>query len=260
MAVPDDTLDRLNWAERHLKLFQRQVGKALGGDSYVVKKGSGAKGEIYWELVLRKPFPERELGLIIGDVVHSLRSRLDHLLWDLAGSDPANRKIQFPICSGPDAFRNQAYRLGGLSDPARRLVRYLQPYRRRDPRDSGGLLALSDLDNMDKHRTIPVVLSALYKTDVRLRTSIDTEIEEGFTVGPLDLTPPGPFVIGITTIDPPDPKIKVEREFTFGVVFGDAAPEMVRLQDPLVVLPNLVGCVASVVHLFQRLEERAHPN
>jgi hypothetical protein len=55
-----------------------------------------------WEWIerfqIREPPPPR-LGVLLGDVLHNLRSALDHLMWQvtvLDGGTP-NRSTQFPI-------------------------------------------------------------------------------------------------------------------------------------------------------------------
>jgi len=110
---------------------------------------------------------------------------------------------------------------------------------------------------MDKHRTIPVVLSTLEQTDLPFVPSIDTQVEIGFSAGPLDLSPPGPFVLGRIALDPPDPHFKVKGEFALGLAFGDSAPPDVRFLDPIQVLTTATMCVSRVSALFDRLDERA---
>jgi hypothetical protein len=104
------------------------------------------------------------IPLLIGDCVHCLRQALDHLAYSLAivvnGSDPPVNweKTQFPITTSPDAFK------GGLPDKIGRkklmpdglyeALEGIQPYK--GP-NGGTLLILHGLDNVDKHRFVPVV-------------------------------------------------------------------------------------------------------
>ena len=80
-------------------------------------------------------------GVICGEIVHDLRSALDHLVYALTVHDRGRSYAQtaFPIfvdkgkCSrrkanGDPAWGSGLYRIRGLDTPGRRLVKGLQPY------------------------------------------------------------------------------------------------------------------------------------
>ena len=54
---------------------------------------------------IRQPevLPPARLGVVLGDVLHNLRSALDHLVWQLAmiGTGPKAPLNQFPIFNTP---------------------------------------------------------------------------------------------------------------------------------------------------------------
>jgi hypothetical protein len=94
--------------------------------------------------------------VIAGDVVHNLRSALDHVAWQLViinGGTPVEpgtgrRATQFPILRDPPKQLEVA---GGISAAALEVVREAQPYACSDWR--GRLLAaLQHISNTDKHR------------------------------------------------------------------------------------------------------------
>jgi hypothetical protein len=108
-------------------------------------------------------FPDVERwSIIIGDCVHCLRSTLDHLIYSIAinmsGSNPPpdERRLSYPI--GKDQF----WRLGVLQNDGEFMERFqeLQPDARPEWKGLRLLAVLPELDNVDKHRTLNVMVAA----------------------------------------------------------------------------------------------------
>jgi hypothetical protein len=135
---------------------------------------------------LKKPPPLR-FSVICGDIVHNLRSALDHLVWQLViaeGSEPGKWN-SFPIYTDSDAFtrdvrcRKKKRGPGPLAgiDPkgdAWAFIEELQPYNSRklgmDPTHHQ-LFVLHTLSNTDKHRTLHFQM--LFPDDVAIRRLVD---------------------------------------------------------------------------------------
>lgn len=107
--------------------------------------------------------PPRRWTLLLGDVIHNLRSCLDHVAHSLAvqnGAKPREAKrTQFPIYESEHQYRiNCAYKIEGVLHPsAVAAMLRLQPYcTPQDPR-APMLWILSQLDNTDKHRHLLVI-------------------------------------------------------------------------------------------------------
>ncbi|MGB8590209.1 MAG: hypothetical protein WA755_05465 [Candidatus Acidiferrales bacterium] len=109
-----------------------------------------------------------EWALMTGDVVHNLRSALDHLVCQLAilqgntVSSCKKNRLAFPACIDPVAFKRDARRIKNLIHPeAFALIEELQPYSA--AHSLGGsptasnLWILSELDIIDKHRIVLAV-------------------------------------------------------------------------------------------------------
>jgi hypothetical protein len=115
---------------------------------------------------IANPFPPL-WGVLLGDVVHDLRSALDHLAWTLYKrgntpnlSDKLERHVLFPISDDRVRYNDSLRRkLPGVRRADLKLVRKFQPYHA--PKRlllRHALFVLDELSRYDKHRTIqPVV-------------------------------------------------------------------------------------------------------
>jgi hypothetical protein len=96
-----------------------------------------------------------EVFAISGDIVHNLRSALDHLayqlVWANTGNEPTSRLIEFPIAKDFATYKSEKTRkVNGMRPEAIEAIDRLKPYK-------GGndfLWRIHELDNIDKHRTL----------------------------------------------------------------------------------------------------------
>jgi hypothetical protein len=171
---------KLRRAEEHLVHLRERVQGFVDGNAYGVEPDYDfyAGEVVVYGKALREP-PIAEWGVIIGDIVHNLRSALDHLVWQLTlinGRTPpaviprgkAGRKwrdIAFPIKLDPtptDASGNlipwsqtRPRELWGVGDNLAAHLESLQPFHSgQDPRNP--LWVLNELWNIDKHRHVPL--------------------------------------------------------------------------------------------------------
>jgi hypothetical protein len=200
--------------------------------------------ELVVSALVREPCP-LEWGVLVGEILHNLRSALDHLVWELViletGEAPKPRKpgsttkTGFPIFETPggyDGDRGERLMLHGVGAPARALIRSEQPFHTGEDVASP-LWHLHVLSNFDKHRTLHVTGASLHRLqliyppmppDVRIKIRI------------LESPEPGPIEHGTvlhrallsTTRHPLPPgerKVKVNN-FELGVAFDRASPEV----------------------------------
>ena len=98
-------------------------------------------------------------SVLAGEVIHHLRSSLDHLIYALIiqnGCSPS-KKSQFPICSTLKNFENARKRgvIDGVSVSAKKLITTLHPYTSPTPDDTV-FAVLNIYSNLDKHQ-LPVM-------------------------------------------------------------------------------------------------------
>lgn len=103
-------------------------------------------------------------SIFIGEIVHHLRSCLDHVAWSLATKNigvPSNR-IQFPICDTREKFEKAetSGTIKGVGRDAAALIRNVQPFMSSTPKNTP-LYLLHQLDIHDKHRLLIVIGGAV---------------------------------------------------------------------------------------------------
>lgn len=136
-------------------------------DLFILRvEGIEERPEILTVTVAAMPeYPVARWAVLIGDILHNLRSSLDHCAYQLvlSGADPSPLHLnesQFPLCDSLDAFGSAApRRLAGVSDRCLSIVRLNQPFQYNDLRLSP-LHHLRELSNRDKHRLLTPVVFA----------------------------------------------------------------------------------------------------
>jgi len=111
-------------------------------------------------------------SVLAGEIIHHLRSSLDHIAWTLTNSSyktPANESaITFPVSrnrpSTKDEIKSFERKIGGVKPQwAVDLIKKLQPYEATDPVDDP-LLIVHDMDRIAKHRELPLVIASVVMT------------------------------------------------------------------------------------------------
>jgi len=167
-------------ADEHLKALNNEVAAFLQTHPYeIVTTEDISAGSLCAQVIYRHA-PSDLLLMLIGDVLHNLRSALDHLAWSLAGPH-ANRLTEFPIFL--DKTRFHAVSRQGIPDrgsglekmhdiplPAQTAIESVQPYQKVHglPEHREPLWLLHQLSIEDKHRTLNLVAAGVdARLDVR---------------------------------------------------------------------------------------------
>lgn len=162
-------------AEGHLEATRQLVEPDADGRSRI--------HQVLWSR--REPVPAI-IGLLVGEVAHSIRCALDHLAFALAQAGAAlsgvtlspdhERNVQFPVCDSDAQFWKAARRrLPFVEDRLIEWIRCRQPYNAMKVIPNQHPLSIvSRLDNVDKHRRINVVSDAL----VMFRDNWDSGLPE----------------------------------------------------------------------------------
>lgn len=224
----DGVRAKIGRAEEHLKVAAELADVVRDGHSVIRKKGydpnfTPASPE-YVSLFLKLRQPREDFVLIVGDCVHNLRTSLDHLVWQLVllnGGTPTTSNM-FPICDTHGAWVGQLKRdrLCGVSLRAKTLIEGLQPY---VSATNAPLWVLSELENIDKHRTLLSASAMLIGQRVTFvepdgRVGIEATVAGGLERDGAHLLG---FDFGATDIGTGD-DMEVQLEGTAYVAFEDA--------------------------------------
>ncbi len=150
-------------ASATIALLDEETQAFLASPIFPVTTELQNEGTSYVFLVgATQPVPER-FSVLIGEIVHQLRSSLDHLFAALIlqNGRPVDHKDSFPIFDSVQRYK-RACSLGMLdkvSATARAIIEKAQPcFASSTPLDTI-LCAVRDLNNADKHRMLVVLNS-----------------------------------------------------------------------------------------------------
>src|SRR6059036_102474 len=115
--------------------------------------------------------------LLAGEAIQNLRAALDHLVFEKSGN---NRRTQFPIFTDHCEFQVLGKRyMKGVPEPVRAFIEEAQPYRFMPEHAAQHPLAqLSALSNLDKHRVLATVVSAVTREAVGKPSGVELTWEE----------------------------------------------------------------------------------
>lgn len=223
----------------------------------IVVTHDAATGKHHVTIAPPPPAPTR-WSVVFGEMLHDLRSALDHLTWQLVilNKKRPTRSTQFPILSKPDVERFAA-QVQGIRDDHLAAIMSLQPYETQTNRPTR-LELLATLSNMDKHRT-PHAGLALLKPVERgsLRITFDKgtavrNIQGAGRIRPL-LTAETEIMSFV--VSPTTSVVEVELNTTLSmeVAFGLRGQPI-----PLTRTVELVDEVERVLHIFEPAFDAAH--
>ncbi len=106
------------------------------------------------------------LSVLAGEIIHQLRSCLDHVVWIFSSDEYRERcpkKIEFPVFEEEPVDKNKIHSYQGAvkgitNSKVLNLIERLQPYNAPDPVESP-ILIVHNLDIVDKHREVLLVNS-----------------------------------------------------------------------------------------------------
>jgi hypothetical protein len=142
-------------------------------------------------------------GVIIGDVIHNLRSSLDSLVWELTikhSGDPIDpnanqwRNVQFPIVTEANKWSPQESKcLWGIQPSLKPYFEHLQPFHAgQNAAPNEPFVILQSLSNIDKHRHIHFVSYFIGLDDLQFKSP--HPVPDEFKV--IEKRFPGPFIDG----------------------------------------------------------------
>lgn len=162
-SVPDLFVPKIERAEFHIRGLDKEVTPLMDLYSESVWRQVESEGAEYsFYLGAVPPMPTQWIPAV-GDVLHNLRSSLDHLAWMLA-KKPSEGTV-FPILDKPGSSK-PVYLVGGVKKPETLdLINEVQPYQRWETAEDAWndeLWLLHRLNIIDKHRRLLLAVVAVH--------------------------------------------------------------------------------------------------
>ena len=187
-----------------------------------------------------REIPQR-FGVIAGEIVHHLRSSLDHVAWLLSEETYRQTKetaIGFPIFTEQptrkDEIKNYSRKVNGIkSGSALKLIESVQPYHAVIPMDDP-LALVHELDRIDKHQNLVLVVASM-----DMRISYPLALTQSLAIGGLGMDEDA-FVKYFES--------KVQMQISNQIAFAKFGSG--RNQNVIPALTVLVSAVRDVVELF----------
>ncbi len=224
-AKLDRAQETANELDQHTRAFF-----ALDPQPFRIEMRKDADGCVFTWRVYETHSPPLKLAVLAGECIHHLRTTLDHIVCALvaARGNSVQSRHKFPMCYDKSKFDEavKGRSLEGISGHAVSLVEASQPFA--DFEKNAILGAIHDYDNIDKHRLLPLMQSAVAFEEIAMHfRGLDPTVPEGaeiqfatsVEVRPLcRLTADGEDVLSLTT-GRHHPNLYPEAEFANFLAF-----------------------------------------
>ena len=199
-------------AFEHPKTLQRELPAGYKKSGPYAVRFTPVDPQTGWSEMVLVPNPRKpRFGVIVGDIVHNLRSALDYLVTVLADSSSADptKKRQFPIFLKQTEYRGSVATLTkarpeGVLDGIKHglgLIEQLQPYHTQPNPRSDPLFLVHRFSNADKHREIAATVSIpVGEIDIRFN---GYKVEDDHIAEIFNWTPDQEMVIHRMRFEPP---------------------------------------------------------
>jgi hypothetical protein len=252
---------KLRRADTHFKAIEHEVTQFLSSNPYrFIGEYDSSKGQLVAK-ARQVVHPDTDFwATLIGDCVHNLRSALDHLAHQLLAIQGGTPKIgrggtAFPIYDtsvGPKGGPRTVHITGdpgSVSGPILTFVEGVQPYNRVNDPNGHPLWILSELDNMDKHRSLTTAAGALSGFSIGIGNMGDINLYfdfVGFT-GPFDETTE--LARWKATVTGPNPHVDMYPSGPIDVLF-DATAGLAAGRPVLSTLTELRDYVTNIIEIL----------
>lgn len=254
-ALRDGPFRKVDWAKHHGESYGKMLHDWAATHPIEIRKQVNRDSGAHRWLAYFRSQPPPEVGLALGDIVHNLRSALDHLVFLLvkANGQAPGRVNAFPIYTDPDKFWNLRQ---SRRDPLRNVsakwaeeIARWQPFAMSpDAPGDDSLAVLSMLDNIDKHRNLILTAGCVSNHFDSLRWSITPSIGGGLghEIQTRPVYEDGAVLLHIWPIPPQPIEANIDPESQFALRIAVDIGE----SQPMLLPEHLVIPVEEVLEAF----------
>jgi hypothetical protein len=240
---------KLKRADENIINLQAEIDGFFKGCKYPVipnRNDERLQEALKYYRELRVPL---RFSVLAGEIVHHLRSSLDHIVWTLTDKSyktPENESaIAFPILRDRPVTKREIAsfdrKIGGVKHSwAVNLIKKFQPYEAADPLDDP-LLIVHDMDRLTKHRELPLVITSVVVTVTSNSAELHAAIW-AYTQG-RKLSPREDALVTLAVQQQPNPRLNV------------AFPQFGKRKTQTIV-PSLVQLLNHVVSVSEGFADR----
>jgi hypothetical protein len=164
VTVPEGVAAKLRRAQTHFEGLRVEVDAFLNAEPppyRIVTADDPHSGDRIYRMEIVQAPPAIDWAVVVGDVIHNLRSGLDHLAHVLCRANVPTKEppsgTEFPIFVDEERFNSAnrgggLYKIRGMTEDAQEAIRQFQPYLHGDAAKSQSLWLLQEMSNIDKHR------------------------------------------------------------------------------------------------------------
>ncbi|HVJ76958.1 MAG TPA: hypothetical protein VM620_03940 [Hyphomicrobium sp.] len=252
---------KIERADECVKNLNLEIRRFLGSDPkpYLVIKELENEARDYIFKIRRINEPPDRFAVLAGEIIHHLRSSLDHLFCALVERAGNTVKIghSFPICASKKEFR-KACEKGAIKDiraSAAKIITRIQPCNASPtPRDTI-LSAVREMNNTDKHQLLLVTTATAevgQNIDIlSVGQDIAGDIPAIIRFGPsriIEITEDDKEFWRIS-LDTPTPGFEADADVAVAVAFRDCG--LAKLIDLTKVLPGMVAAITHTINEFR---------
>jgi hypothetical protein len=218
---------KIQRADEHIKNLNAEITAFLNGDAYrvITERDADARQTTF---SIAGPEPPLRFGVIAGEIVHQLRSSLDHLIRALVieNNQPPTDRHQFPIFTTLEKYEAaiKGGRIQGVSGSADAKIQALQPYNDPNTVDAHALRVLQDLNNTDKHRLLIVMTAVASLGEITIDADHDVaDVRLSEPYWPLRPTEHGTKAFTIS-FGQPEPGVHMTGKPSIQIAFDEFGP------------------------------------
>lgn len=263
----DGIIAKIDRADEHINILNAEIGSFIRDNYGIASKPDDDPSQSIISVV--GPEPPLRFAVITGEIVHQLRSSLNHLvcqLFTVNTKRSAGRDLQFPICDTCSLYKRACRRgqIEGISATAADLIEGCQPYHyveRGESIESNKFRILREVDDADKHRLMMIVIPKTGGPDpTELKIGGGTQGDTS-PINIVGLSPPkGPqrptregTELFRMQFGEPQPDVRVTGKPSIQMAFGDCGPALTVLAEhPVIqVVQQLRDRVAILINSFR---------
>lgn len=243
---------KIEWADQKIRNLNDEISTFLSENRYsTITKSDPKTGErVLYAVGIAPPI---RFAIVAGEIIHHLRSCLDHLVWQLVLANGKQQpKLQaFPVASSVKKFKEACDRgyIKGISGTAQAIIERLQPYHCKGGYDGHWLWVLHRLDATDKHQVLLVVIGIVHcgrQLSILGKGPLDIK-----RIGELNVmvqpSEAGTEILRVAIGENQDMDMDMEMEFSAQVVFDQFGPirQIPVIQGLQILRDKIVGAIAK---------------